>query len=138
LWPITGSLALIGRDQVNAFNLVIDEVNAAGGIKSLGGARIELVIGDTKGNPKTGAAKAERLITEAKVHILVGAFQSAVTATCSEVAEIYGIPFLNQDSTSPGLTARNFTWFFRTTPHDAILVKNMIDLVKDIEKKEYR
>ncbi|MEM2364703.1 MAG: ABC transporter substrate-binding protein, partial [Candidatus Bathyarchaeia archaeon] len=112
-------MALIGRDQVNAFDLVIDEVNAAGGIKSLGGARIELVLGDTKGDPKTGAAEAERLITETKVHVLVGAYQSAVTATCSEVAERYGIPFLNPDSTSPGLTARGFKWFFRTTPHDA-------------------
>lgn len=136
LWPITGSLALIGRDQVNAFDLVIDEVNAKGGIKSLGGAKIDLVIGDTKGDPQIGAAEAERLITEAKVHILVGAYQSAVTATCSEVAQRYGIPFLNPDSTSPGLTARNFTWFFRTTPHDAVLVKNMVDFVADIEKKE--
>jgi branched-chain amino acid transport system substrate-binding protein len=136
LWPVTGSLALIGRDQVNAFRLVIEEVNTAGGIKSLGGAKIELVIGDTKGDPKTGAAEAERLITEAKVHVLVGAYQSAVTATCSEVAERYGIPFLNPDSTSPGLTARGFKWFFRTTPHDAILVKNMIDLIADIEKRE--
>lgn len=136
LWPVTGALALIGRDQVNAFDLVIDEVNAAGGIKSLGGARIELVLGDTKGDPKTGAAEAERLITETKVHVLVGAYQSAVTATCSEVAERYGIPFLNPDSTSPGLTARGFKWFFRTTPHDAILVKNMVDMVADIEKKE--
>lgn len=70
------------------------------------------------------------------MHILVGAYQSAVTAICSEVAERYRIPFLNPDSTSPGLTARNFTWFFRTTPHDAVLVKNMVDLVADIEEKE--
>jgi len=136
LWPLTGSLALIGRDQVNAFSIVIDEVNAAGGIKSLGGARIEWVLGDTKGDPKTGAAEAERLITEAKVDVLVGAYQSAVTATCSEVAERYGKPFLNPDSTSPGLTERGFKWFFRATPHDALLVKNMIDFVADVEKKE--
>jgi len=135
-WPVTGALALIGRDQVNAFDLVVDEVNAAGGIKSLGGAKIELVIGDTKGDPKIGAAEAERLITEVKVHILVGSYQSAVTATTSEVAERYGIPFLNPDSTSPVLHRRGFKWFFRATPHDELLVKNMVDFVKDLEKKE--
>lgn len=135
-WPVTGALALIGRDQVNAFDLVVDEANAAGGIKSLGGAKIELVIGDTKGDPKIGAAEAERLITEAKVHILVGSYQSAVTATTSEVAERYGMPFLNPDSTSPVLHRRGFKWFFRATPHDELLVKNMVDFAKDLEKKE--
>lgn len=55
---MTGALALIGRDQVNAFSLVIEEVNAKGGIKSLGGARIRLFVGDTKGDPRTGAAEA--------------------------------------------------------------------------------
>lgn len=136
LWPVTGSTALIGRDQVNAFSLVIDEANALGGIKSLGGARIEWVLGDTRGDPKTGAAEAERLITEANVQVLVGAYHSAVTATCSEVAERYGIPFLNPESTSPGLTDRGFKWFFRMTPHDAVLVKNMIDFIAGVEKKE--
>ncbi|MEM2184586.1 MAG: ABC transporter substrate-binding protein [Candidatus Methanomethylicia archaeon] len=135
LWPMTGALALIGRDQVNAFSLVIEEVNAKGGIRSLGGARIRLFVGDTKGDPKVGAAEAERLITELKVHILVGAYQSAVTATCSEVAERYGIPFINPDSTSPGLTERGFKWFFRVTPHDGILVKNMVDFVKDLQTR---
>jgi len=136
LYPLTGSTALIGRDQVNAFTLVIDKANSAGGVKSLGGARIEWVVADTKGDPKIGQAEAERLITEAKVHCLVGAYESAVTATCSEVAERYGIPFLNPESTSPGLTDRGLKWFFRMTPHDALLVKNMIDFITDVEKKE--
>jgi branched-chain amino acid transport system substrate-binding protein len=136
VWPVTGAQALIGRDQVNAFTLVVDEVNNAGGIKSLGGSKIELVVGDTKGDPKTGAAEAERLITEAKVHVLVGSYGSAVTATTSEVAERYGIPFLNPDSTSPSLHTRGFKWFFRTTPHDQLLVKNMVDFVVDVAKKE--
>jgi len=138
VWPTTGAQALIGKDQVNAFTLVVDQANAAGGIRSLGGMKIELLIGDTKADPKTGAAEAERLITEAKAHILVGSYGSAVTATTSEVAERYGIPFLNPDSTSPALHTRGFKWFFRTTPHDQLLVKNMVDFTKDLEKKEGR
>ncbi|MEM0212204.1 MAG: hypothetical protein QXP13_03225 [Candidatus Methanomethylicia archaeon] len=63
---MTRAPALIGRDQVNALS-PIEEVNAKGGIRSLKGARIRLFAGDTKGDPKMGAAETEKLITELKV-----------------------------------------------------------------------
>ncbi len=39
--------------------------------------------------------EAERLITQERVHVLVGAWHSSVTATTSQVAEGFGIPFVN-------------------------------------------
>src|SRR5579864_7670530 len=43
LYPVTGSLAQIGQGIVNAANLAVRMVNDGGGIKSLGGARLNLI-----------------------------------------------------------------------------------------------
>jgi branched-chain amino acid transport system substrate-binding protein len=58
-----------------------------------------------------------------------------VTATASQVAERYGIPFLNAESSSPGLTRRGLKWFFRTSPHDEHFSQAMFDFYRDFEKK---
>ena len=67
---------------------------------------------------------------------VIGAYFSNVTATASQVAERYGVPFLNPESSSAMLTQRNFKWFFRTTPHDDLFVQNFFEFLKDVEAKK--
>jgi branched-chain amino acid transport system substrate-binding protein len=59
-----------------------------------------------------------------------------VTATASQVAERYKIPFLNPESSSASLTARGFKWFFRTTPHDDLFVNNFFEFLKELKEKK--
>src|SRR5262249_50622132 len=73
--------------------------------------------------------------TQEKVHALFGAYFSSVTGTASQVAERLGVPFLNAESSSPALTARDFKWFFRTSPHDGHFSQAMFDFLRDLEKK---
>src|SRR4029453_19405251 len=56
-------------------------------------------------------------------------------ATVSQVAERYGIPHVNGQSSSPGLTKRSFKWFFRTSPHDEHFTQTMFDFFRDFQKK---
>ncbi len=133
--PLSGKLAETGADLKRGIEFAVEQINKAGGIKSLGGAKLVVVFGDSAGKPETGAAEAERLITEEKVVALLGAYQSAVTKTVSEVAERYKVPHLNPDSTSPALTARGYKWFFRTTPHDEIFAKQHVEFVDWLNKK---
>ena len=67
--------------------------------------------------------------------IAFGAYYSSVTATASQVAERYQIPYLNAESTSPKLTKRGFKWFFRTTPHDGEFTQVMFDFMADFQKE---
>ncbi len=90
--PLSGKLAETGADLKRGLEFAVEEINKAGGIKSLGGAKIVLVFGDSAGKPETGAAEAERLITEEKVVAMLGSYQSAVTKTVSEVCERYPCP----------------------------------------------
>jgi len=148
IYPLTGPAASTGAELKNALELAADIINngakgvadlpfaAGGGLPKLKGAKIKLVFADHQGNPQTGATEAERLITQEKVVALVGAYNSNVTATASQVAERYGVPFLNPESSSASLTARNFKWFFRTTPHDDLFVHNFFDFLKELEAKK--
>ena len=129
LLPLSGTQAQTGADLKRGIEFAVDEINSAGGIKKLGGAKLTVVYGDTAGDPSVGASEAERLITEENVVALIGCYQSSVTKTASEVAESYHVPFLNPDSTSPDLTERGYSWFFRTTAHDRTFAAQHVEFV---------
>ena len=103
-----------------------------GGIPNLKGAKIKLIFADHRGEPDRGADLAKRLILDDKVAGLMGAYHSSVTKTVSAVAERYGIPMINDSSTSPELTKRGFKWFWRTTPHDDMFNKDLFELLKGL------
>jgi len=147
IYPLTGPAASTGAELKNALELAADIINngakirdlpfsAGGGLPNLKGAKIRLVFADHQGNPQTGASEAERLITQEKVVALVGSYNSNITATASQVAEKYKIPFLNPESSSASLTQRGFKWFFRTTPHDDLFVHNAFDFLKELQEKK--
>jgi branched-chain amino acid transport system substrate-binding protein len=148
IYPLTGPGAAVGAELRNALELAADVINsgapgitdlpfsAGKGLPGLKGAKIKLIFADHQANPQIGATEAERLITQEKVVAIVGAYNSAVTATASQVAERAGIPFLNPESSSASLTQRNFKWFFRTTPHDDLFVHNAFEFLKELEAKK--
>jgi branched-chain amino acid transport system substrate-binding protein len=145
LYPMTGPVAQIGIDSVNALKVALDIINndvninvplgKGVGLPNLSGAKVRIVVVDHQGKPDIGLAEAERLITQEKVHALFGAYFSSVTNTASQVAERMGIPFVNAESSSPALTERGFKWFFRTGPHDGHFSLAMFDFMRDFEKK---
>jgi branched-chain amino acid transport system substrate-binding protein len=149
IYPLTGSLASSGAEMRDALEFAADIVNnglkgvpelpfsAGGGLTGLKGAKIKLVFADHQGNPQVGASEAERLISQEHVVALMGAYNSNVTQTASQVAERDKIPFLNAESSSPTLTQRHFKYFFRTTPDDALFVRNAFDFMKDVEQARH-
>jgi len=148
-YPLTGSLARIGAAIRNGVELAVDIVNnpypdlslplaPAAGLPRLGNRKIRLVWGDTRGDPATGRAEAERLIERDRVVALIGSYQSAVTLTASLAAEAKGIPFLNPESSSPTLTNRGFKWFFRTGPHDITFTKLFFDMMDEMKGRGHK
>jgi branched-chain amino acid transport system substrate-binding protein len=146
LYPMSGPAAQAGVDNKPVLELARDiangEVEVAAplyqglkGMPGLKGAKIRLVFADHQGKTDLGQSEAERLITQEKVHALVGSWHSAVTGTASQVAERLQVPFLNAESSSPTLTRRNFKWFFRTSPHDEHFTQVMFDFFRDFQKK---
>ncbi len=146
VYPLSGNIASTGLDCRRGAELAVDIINGkydldlplarTEGLPNLGGAKIELVFGDTKGEPKNGIAEVERLVTQDKVVAIIGAYQSAVTKTASQATERLKIPYVCSDSSSPTLTTFGYKYFFRASPHDAMFARDQFNFLKDLEKKK--
>jgi branched-chain amino acid transport system substrate-binding protein len=145
LYPLSGANAQIGIDAKQAFETALDVVNnphdldlplaKTAGLPGLSNAKVRLVYADHQGDPQTGRAEAERLITQEKVAAIIGCYHSAVSATASQTAERYGVPFMCADSSSPNLQRRGLKFFFRASPHDEMFSQAMFDMLDNLRKK---
>src|SRR5215469_17065686 len=102
--PVTGPLAEPGQACRLGAQMAADTINAAGGIKSLNGARLELLLGDTQTKPDVGRTEAERVITQG-AQMLMGSFDSGSTAAMVPVAQQRRVPFLVDISAADAITA---------------------------------
>jgi len=75
--PVSGALAYSGSQGRLGCQMAIDEINAAGGIKALGGAKVEAALADSQSRPELGVAEVERLQQDG-VAAYVGCFSSAI------------------------------------------------------------
>jgi len=117
--PLSGANAQFGINSRNGIELVADEINAAGGIKALGGAKINLVVSDATSNPTLAPAVAQRLITQNELTAVIGAFASSLTLVISEVTARADIPFLTQ-AFADEITGRGLESVFQVTPKASV------------------
>ncbi|GAA4979000.1 branched-chain amino acid transport system substrate-binding protein [Nonomuraea thailandensis] len=115
LHPLSGAAAADGQQMENGAKLAVEAVNSAGGIKSLGGAKLELLSADTQGKPEVGQSEAQRVVSEGAV-ALIGTYQSAVSATVSSVAERNKVPFVIDASAADTLLSQGYRNTFRIPP----------------------
>jgi branched-chain amino acid transport system substrate-binding protein len=128
LFPLTGASAASGGEAKAAIEVGCDIINtphpelkdlplaAGAGLPNLGGAPVEPVFVDHRGDPSVAQNQAQRLITSEHVAALFGAYHSSAALTATAVAERYGIPFVVSDSVAANITGRGFKWVFRVTP----------------------
>ncbi|GGC83148.1 ABC transporter substrate-binding protein [Chelatococcus reniformis] len=93
--PMSGGLAAYATEGQPVFEYMIRQVNEAGGIKSLGGAKIEAVLADDTSQPARTAAEARRLVTEGDVVMLTGSILSAQMLALTPVVDELKIPTLS-------------------------------------------
>jgi branched-chain amino acid transport system substrate-binding protein len=99
LYPTTGNFAQFGQDCVNAAQIAVQMVNDRGGIKSMGGAKLNLVISDVQSDTTVTRTETERLINRYSLSAIHGAYASALTLIAAEVAERHKVPLLTGSST---------------------------------------
>lgn len=115
LHPISGASAADGQQLENGAKLAVEAINASGGIKALGGKKLELTSGDTQGKPDIGQSEAQRLIQGGAV-ALVGTYMSAVSANVSAVAERNTVPFVIDVTGDDGILKHGYKYTFRLQP----------------------
>lgn len=124
--PLSGANAQFGINSRNGIQLVADEINAAGGIKSMGGAPINLIVADATSNPTQAATVAQRMMSQDRVVSVLGAFASSLTLAISEVTERRGIPLLTM-SFSDEITARGFKNVFQIVSPGSVIGRSTFD-----------
>lgn len=132
VYPLTGSVAAIGQNIKKGIDFAVNEINSKGGIN---GRNIEIVWGDSQGDPKVGMSEAERIITSTDIVAMLGCYQSAVTEVVSQIAEKYQVPMLTAISTASALTTRGYEFFFRLCPTNMSFLKSMMFGAADIAKE---
>jgi len=122
--PVTGPLPDIGIAMQRGNKLAADEINARGGIKSLGGAKIKLLLGDNEAKEEVGRTVAERQIKEGAV-VLVGPFLSGVAMAVATLAEQRNIPFVIDVAALDAITAKGYKNVFRCFPKVEYFMKSL-------------
>lgn len=118
-FPLTGIWAQNGQNNLQGMQVAADEINAAGGIKALGGAKIKIVSADTSSdNPAQALTVTSRLIQQDKAVGIVGCYLSSMSLTASTAAEKAKIPFVTQSFVDT-LTNRGYNYIFQIAPQSA-------------------
>jgi branched-chain amino acid transport system substrate-binding protein len=146
LLPLTGNSAASGGEAKASIEVAADIINTGHpelkdlpigtvpGLPNLGGAKIEPVFVDHRGDPSVAQSLAQRLITSDKVAALFGSYHSSTAMTATAVAERYGVPFVVSDSVAANITGRGFKFTFRVTPIAANFADSYMRFLLDQKK----
>ena len=115
LHPVTGWASYSGTQCRLGAMMAIEDINAAGGIKSLGGAKIEAVLGDAQSKPEVGVAEIERLHADG-VSAVVGAYASAICLATTQAAAKYDLPHVVDIGVADSIVERGLPNTFRFGP----------------------
>jgi branched-chain amino acid transport system substrate-binding protein len=131
--PVTGPLAFEAALALNGILLAVDEINGGGGIKSLGGAKLTLLPGDTQNKVELGNSEAARLIDQGVV-ALIGPFSSLVAYSVRQVTEKNKTPFLLLAAVADNLCEGGLRYVFRMQPNgkamSTLTVNHMVEMAR--------
>lgn len=113
--PLTGSFAVFGNEAKVGAELAIQHINEAGGIKSLGGKKLKLVVEDAGENPDTAKLATESVISKNRPVAILGLYISRFVMAASEVTDREKV-ILIADALVPAITQMGRQYLFRPGP----------------------
>ena len=126
----TGPLAAPGKFQMNGFELAVDAINKAGGIK-VGGKSydVKLKVYDTRCNAAEGASAMQRLANVDKTPLVMGELCTPVAAAEAPIANDFQMPLIITVPTGPNLTEQGNPYFFRINANNTQLTDALAEYV---------
>jgi branched-chain amino acid transport system substrate-binding protein len=131
--PLSGALGFDGQELKKGLMLAVKEINDAGGIKSMGGAKLKLLDADSEGKPELAVSAVERFEREGVVAVM-GAYQSAVTLVATQQAEKLQVPFVVSVAVADEVTTRGFKYTFRVQPNAEQMASQTVKYIGEIAK----
>lgn len=120
LHPLTGSLSSDGKQMDQAVQQAIADVNAAGGITSLGGAKLQIDSADTQSQADVAKTQAQHLVNDKDVAI-IGTYQSAATAEVAPTLERAQVPLVIDVTAADSILQQGYMYTFRLQPNATLM-----------------
>lgn len=126
LFSVTGPPSFLGEPERNTANMMVDQINKAGGIK---GRMLKLVVYDTQGDATKAVQAASRLIKEDKVSAIIGPSTTGETMAVIPIVEAAGVPLI---SCAAGIKITDpiKKWVFKTAQNDSLAVARIYEHLK--------
>lgn len=126
LFSVTGPASFLGEPERNTAQMVVNEINAAGGVR---GRQLQLIAYDTQGDATKAVQAANRLIKEDKVSAIIGPSTTGDTMAVIPVAERARIPLISCAAGSK-ITQPVKRWVFKTAQNDGLAVTKIYENLK--------
>lgn len=131
--PLTGSFAVYGQESQVGAEIAIKHINEAGGIKSMGGAKLKLVVEDAGDKPDTAKLATESIISKNHPVAILGLYISRFVIAASEVTDREKV-ILIADALVPQITQMGRQYLFRPGPQAPDHCRLAYKFVRDLAK----
>ncbi len=125
LHPVSGALSYSGQQGRLGATRAIDDINSSGGIKALGGAKIDAMLGDAQSTPDGGNAEVEKM-NAADVCAVVGGYASAICLSATQTAARYDLPYVVDVGVVDSIVTRGLKNTFRFGPGFGVIAKTAL------------
>jgi branched-chain amino acid transport system substrate-binding protein len=133
--PLSGQFALNGQNIRRGYDLAIEDINKAGGIKALGGMQIEAIYADNQGKQDVAIGETERLIQQENVSAIMGSGHSPTTIAGTQAAERNKTPWIVEVAAADIILERGFKYITRVNVKASWYGQAPVDFL-DYAKKE--
>lgn len=123
LFAVTGPASFLGEPERNSAQMVIDQINRAGGLR---GRQLQLIAYDTQGDATKAVQAATRLIKEDRVVAIIGPSTTGDTMAVIPLVERAGIPLISCAAGSK-ITEPVKKWVFKTAQNDGLAAARIFD-----------
>jgi branched-chain amino acid transport system substrate-binding protein len=124
IFSVTGPASFLGDPEKKTAEMIVDQVNQAGGIN---GKKIELIVYDDEGDATKCNLFARRLITQDRVLAVIGPSQSGLTMAIIPLFEQFKTPLISCAASHKIVmdekTGKPFPWIFKTPQSDSMAVE---------------
>jgi branched-chain amino acid transport system substrate-binding protein len=125
LHPVTGALSYSGQQGRIGATMAVEEINAGGGIKALGGAKIDPMLGDAQSTPDGGTAEVEKM-NAAEVSCIIGGYASSICLAVSQAAARYDLPYVVDVGVADSIVTRGLKNTFRFGPGFGVIANTAL------------
>ena len=131
MFALSGPAAHIGTPTKLVAEMVVDQINKAGGIN---GRPLELIIGDTESDPAKAATIAKKFIHSDHVAAIIGPTTTGEGMQIKKIVEEAGIPTfmcVGGDPVIMGEKFGPFTYVFKSPQRSSVAVKRLFTYLKE-------